>query len=156
MADSFTQLIIQFVFSVYGRRPLVQEEQRERIEKYICGVISGMQSKPIAIYCNPDHLHILVGLNPAVSVSETARMIKSESTKFINDQRLTSEVFKWQGGYGAFTYNRRNMGVIVEYIRNQRAHHARKTYEKEYLALLKANEIEIGRKIIFDPTDFPT
>jgi len=70
MANTYTQLYIQIVFAVKGKQNLISERIREPIEKYICGIIKNKKSKPLAIYCNPDHLHVLIGLHPSVSVSD--------------------------------------------------------------------------------------
>ena len=72
MANTFTHLYVQIVFAVQGNHYLIRESIRERIEKYICGIVSNNQSKPISIYCNPDHVHILIGLHPSISISDMA------------------------------------------------------------------------------------
>ena len=77
MPNTYTQLLVQIVFAVKGRENLIHENIRERIEKYICGTITNKRSKPLSIYCNPDHCHVLVGLSPDVSISELTRIIKS-------------------------------------------------------------------------------
>ena len=69
MADTYTQLLTQIVFAVQGRKNLIDQPIRERVEKYICGCINNLKSKPLAIYCMPDHVHILIGQNPAVALS---------------------------------------------------------------------------------------
>src|SRR5690606_31438286 len=110
----------------------VSEKHREQVEKYICGIISNKQSKPLALYCNPDHCHVLIGLHPSISVSEMTREIKSGSSKWINGNKLMRGKFFWQEGYGAFTYSRSQLDTVVQYIRNQPEHHRKKTFREEY------------------------
>ena len=88
MANTFTQIYVHIVFAVQGKQNVIYESIRERIEKYMCGTISNNQSKPISIYCNPDHVHVLVGLHPSISISDMARDIKAGSSKFINENSL--------------------------------------------------------------------
>ena len=70
MANTYTQLYIQIIFAVQGRANLIHEKHRVEIEKYICGIIKNNKSKPLAIYCNPDHVHVFIGIHPTMSVSD--------------------------------------------------------------------------------------
>ena len=67
MANTYTQMYVQIVFAVRGRANVIIEIHRNELEKYICGIISNNKCKPLSLYCNPDHIRILVGLHPAVS-----------------------------------------------------------------------------------------
>jgi len=153
MANTYTQILVQIVFAVQGRQNLISEKHRERIEKYICGIISNKKSKPLAIYCNPDHCHVLIGLHPSVSISEMARDIKAISSKWINENKWVMGKFSWQEGYGAFTYGRSQLDQVVKYIRNQPEHHRKKTFREEYMNFLQKFEIEYDAKYLFDFND---
>ena len=106
MANTYTQIYVQIVFAVKHRQNLISETNREKLEKYICGIISNKKSKPLAIYCNPDHTHVLIGLHPSVSISDMARDIKANSSKWINENNWLKQEFHWQTGCGAFTYSK--------------------------------------------------
>ncbi len=153
MANTYTQLLIQVVFAVQGRQNLIFESHREQIEKYICGIINHKQSKPLAIYCNPDHCHILIGLQPSQSIADLVRDIKANSSKYINEKKWMMGKFEWQEGYGAFTYSRSQLNVVVNYILNQPEHHRNKTFKEEYLEFLKKFEIVFDEKYIFQFND---
>ncbi|MBU1095523.1 MAG: IS200/IS605 family transposase [Bacteroidetes bacterium] len=150
MANTYTQLYMQIVFAVKGRQNLIAENHREELEKYICGIINNKKSKPLAIYCNPDHSHVLIGLHPSVSISDIARDIKANSSKFINEKNWIKGKFNWQDGFGAFTYSKSQIDTVVKYILNQPIHHKKKTFEEEYLEFLKHFEIEYDAKYLFD------
>jgi len=105
MANTYSQMYVQIVFAVLGRTNCIHEIHREELERYICGIATNKKCKPLAIYCNPDHLHVLVGLHPAISVSDLTRDIKSSSSKFINLKRWIMGKFAWQDGFGSFTYS---------------------------------------------------
>ena len=142
MANTYTQLYIQIVFAVKGRQNLISEKNREAVEKYICGIISNKKCKPIAIYCNPDHVHILIGLHPAVSISDIVRDIKANSSKWINEQNWIKGKFSWQEGFGAFSYSKSQIDAVVKYILNQPKHHKKKTFKEEYLNFLNKFDID--------------
>lgn len=135
MSNTYTQLLIQVVFAVKGR-------QNSILEKYICGIISNKKSKLLAIYCNSDHCHVLVGLHPTDAVSQFASDINANSSKWINEQKLVSREFEWQDGYGAFSYAKSQLDIVVKYILNQPIHHRKITFREEYLDFLKKFEID--------------
>ncbi len=150
MANTYTQILVQIVFAVKGRQNLILEEYRPSIEKYMQGIITNKKSRPLAIYCNPDHCHILIGLHPMVSISEMARNIKSSSSRWINEKGWISGKFSWQNGYGAFSYSKSHLHRVVRYILNQPIHHKKYTFKDEYYNFLKKFEIEHDEKYFFD------
>jgi putative transposase len=150
MPNTYTQIYVQVVFAVKGRSNLIAEQNREEIEKYICGIIINKKSKPIAIYCNPDHLHVLIGLHPAIGVSDITRDIKANSSKFINEKKWVSGKFNWQDGFGAFTYSRSQIDSVANYILNQPKHHKRRSFREEYLEILKKWDIEYNDQYLFE------
>lgn len=150
MPNTYTQLYVHIVFAVKGRQNLISENHREELEKYICGIIRNKNSKPLAIYCNHDHPHILIGLHPAISVSDITRDIKANSSKFINEKKWVVGKFQWQDGFGAFTYSKSQIDNVIKYILNQPKHHRRKTFREEYLDLLKKFEVKYDDKYLFE------
>lgn len=148
MANTYTQMYIQIVFAVKGRENLILEKHREELEKYMCGIISHLNSKPIAIYCNPDHVHILIGLNPVTSVSDMARLIKANSSKWINENKWLSGHFKWQEGFGAFTYSKSQIDKVVMYILNQPKRHRKSSFKEEYLKLLNSFDLIMKKNFV--------
>ncbi len=88
MPNTYTQIYVQIVFAVQGRQNLITENNREKLGKYICGIVSNKKSKSLAIFCNPDHTHLLIGLHPSVSISDMARDVKANSSKWINEQKM--------------------------------------------------------------------
>ena len=150
MANTYTQIYVQIVFAVQGRKNLIKENNREKLEKYICGIVTNNKSKPLAIYCNPDHVHVLIGLHPSVSISDMAKFIKGNSSKWINENNWMDNKFNWQGGFGAFTYSKSQIDSVVKYILNQPEHHKKSTFREEYLKFLHAFEVEYDEKYLFD------
>jgi REP element-mobilizing transposase RayT len=149
MANTYTQIYVQIVFAVQGRRNLITEYNREKLEKYICGIISNKKSKPLAIYCNPDHTHVLIGLDPSVSVSDIGRDIIANSSKWINENRWIIGKFNWQEGFGAFTYSKSQIDRVSKYILNQAKHHRKISFREEYFDFLDEYGIEYNEKYVF-------
>jgi len=96
-----------------------------------------------------DHIHILIGLNPNVSISATVRDIKRASSTFINEEKLCKRKFYWQEGYGSFTYSRSQLDRVFHYIKNQERHHEKKRFKTEYIQFLKKYEIDYNERYLF-------
>jgi REP element-mobilizing transposase RayT len=143
-------MYVQIVFAVQYRENLIAENWRDEVEKYLCGIVTNKKSKPLAVYCNPDHTHILVGLHPTVAVSDLARDIKANSSSFINDKHWLPRKFNWQEGFGAFTYSRSQLDKVVKYILNQPQHHQKQTFKEEYLETLRQFDIEYDDQYLFE------
>lgn len=103
-----------------------------------------------AIYCNPDHTHIFVGMHPNISPSKLMEQIKSGSSKWLNEKKYISEKFSWQEGFGAFTYSKSHINNVVKYILNQPIRHKKQSFRDEYLLLLDKFEVEYDAKYLFE------
>ena len=153
MANTYTQIYIQVVFAVQGRPSLIRPERKEDLQKYMTGIVSRQGQKLIAIHCMPDHTHVLIGLRPNIALSDLVGDIKTGSTNHINEQRWVPGRFSWQEGFGAFSYSHSQLKGIIDYIRDQVRHHARKTFRQEYLTFLKKYEVPHDERYIFRPVD---
>ena len=151
MANTYSQIYIQFIFAVKGRESQILESHRERLQQYITGIIRSKEQKLLAIYANPDHIHLLVGFNKLdIKISDFVRDIKSNSSKLINEENWFLGKFYWQEGYGAFSYSKSQIDNVVKYILNQKEHHKTKSFQEEFLLFLKNYEIEFDEKYVWD------
>lgn len=150
MANTYTQIYVQIVFAVKGRQNMIPKENREELHKFITGIITNRGQKSFAVFAMPDHVHILVSMSPTISISDLVRDIKAGSSKFINDKKWMIGKFNWQEGYGAFSYSRSNVDLVVKYILNQEEHHKKKTFREEYLEFMSKFEIEYDSKYLFE------
>lgn len=150
MAGTYSQLYIHIVFAVQGRQNLIGKEWKDDLHKYIAGIIKGKEQKPIIVNGMPDHIHAFIGLKPAMRISDIARDIKNNSSKFINEHRLVKGKFSWQEGYGAFSYGHSQIERVYNYILNQEKHHKKKSFKEEYLLLLQKFNIDYNEKYLFD------
>jgi putative transposase len=150
MPNTYTQLYIQIVFTVKGRQNLISEMHREELQKFITGIVFNRNQKMLAIYAMPDHIHILIGFKPNMSISDLVRDIKAGSSKFINDSKWINGKFNWQEGFGAFSYSKSHLDNVVKYIMNQKEHHNKKSFKEEYLQFLKEFEVDFDERYLYE------
>lgn len=150
MSDTYTQLYVQLVFAVKGRHNFIDPAWEDNLHKYITTVIQNDKHKMIAINGMPDHIHIFVGLNPAIAISDLVKDIKRASNNWINENRLITKKFEWQGGYGAFSYSKSHIDSVCRYIHNQKAHHSKQSFKKEYISFLKLFDINYKDEYLFE------
>ncbi|MFC2120111.1 IS200/IS605 family transposase [Bacteroidota bacterium] len=147
---SFTQIYIQLVFSPFKRECLIKNEYKEELYKYINVVIQKHDHKPIIINGMSDHIHILIGLNPNHSISNIVREIKRSSAIFINKKNWFDTNFKWQAGYGGFSYGQSQLKNIYEYIKKQEIFHQERYFREEYASFLEKFEIPYNKRFLFN------
>ena len=150
MANTYTQLHIQFVFAVKYRAALIAKDWNERFHKYITGIFQENKHKMLQINSMPDHIHILIGLRTHQSISSLVQNVKSESSKWVKNNNLCKYPFAWQEGYGAFTYSKSQVPYVIDYINNQEIHHKKETFLDEYRRFLNEAEVEWDEKYIFE------
>jgi putative transposase len=150
MSDTFTQLYIQLVFAVKGRYSFIQSAWEEDLYKYITAVIQNDRHKMLAINGMPDHIHIFLGFNPAIAISDLVKDIKRASNNWINAKGFTKEKFEWQLGYGAFSYGKSHIDQVCKYISNQKNHHTKQSFRREYTSLLSLFDIAFKDEYLFE------
>ena len=153
MADTYTQLYIHFIFAVQNRLSLIRTNWQSDLYKYMNGIIEQQGHKPFAINGMPDHVHLLISLNPKQSSSELIYHIKRSSTIWINENKFVKGKFSWQEGFGAFSYSKSQIPNIIRYIDTQQTHHLKQTFHEEFLDFLKAFEIEFDERYVFTQID---
>lgn len=129
MANTYTQIHLQFIFAVQNRMSLIQKEWQDRLYQYITGIIQKNKHKMLIVNGMPDHMHIVIGMRPTQSISDLLQDIKGSSSKWINDNKLVKGKFQWQEGYAAFSYSKSALPKLIEYVKNQEEHHRRKNFQ---------------------------
>ena len=149
MANTYTQLHIQFAFAVKYRAASIEKEWKDELHKYITGIIQENGHKMLQVNSMPDHIHIFIGMRPTQSIASLVQNVKAESSKWVKDRKFCTSPFAWQEGYGAFSYSKSHVPDVIRYIQNQEAHHQKETFLEEYKKILKAFEIEYEEQYIF-------
>jgi len=142
MPGSFTRLYIHIVFTPKSRFPIHAQDRRERLLNYIAGIITNHKSHLITGFIMPDHVHLLVGLHPSISVSEIVQKVKVNSSKHINEEKWYGGKFCWNEGYGAFSVSQTKLETVTQYIQNQEEHHRKHKLYDEMMDFLKAHGLK--------------
>jgi REP element-mobilizing transposase RayT len=137
MKVEYNNLYTHFVFTVFQRKSLINEKHRQRIEKYITGVVNNLDCHLYAIYANPEHVHFLVSRSANISEDALAQIVADSSERFINDNQLSSFLFQWQRTCSAFSVSKSHVDRVCRYILNQKEHHKKTTFADEYDEFIK-------------------
>ncbi|MBK6990174.1 MAG: IS200/IS605 family transposase [Bacteroidetes bacterium] len=149
MSNTYTQIHIQFVFAVKFRKAQLLPSFKDELLKYITAVIQNDGHKLLSINSEPDHIHIFIGMRPTQSISDLMKEVKANSSRWINERGFLPTRFEWQGGYGAFSYRKRDVKGVIDYINKQEIHHLKTTFIEEYIEFLKEFEIDYEEQFIF-------
>ena len=133
----YNNLFTHFVFTTKDRVTLIEEKHRERIEKYISGIVNNHRCRMYSIYANPEHAHFLVSRDPAMSEKNLADLIANASEIFINNNNLCKGKFNWQPSCSAFSVSKKDVDRVCKYIKNQPIHHKKQTFAEETKQFLK-------------------
>jgi putative transposase len=137
MKIEYNNLYTHFIFTTLHRLPLISEKHRERIEKYITGIVNNNDSQLYAIYANPELVHFLVSRSPRLSEETLASIVADSSQKFINQNRLCEGQFTWQDSASAFSVSKSDIDKVCKYILNQPEHHRKVSFAEEYDEFMK-------------------
>jgi putative transposase len=137
MKIEYNNLYTHFIFTTLHRQPVITEKHRERIEKYITGIVNNNDSHLYSIYANPEHVHFLISKSPKVSEDRIATIIAESSQKFINDNKLCVGEFAWQQSASAFSVSKSDIDKVCKYILNQPEHHKKISFQEEYETFIK-------------------
>ena len=144
MAQTFISNHHHIVFSTKQRAQLIKN--KEKLCAYVAGICRNIGIVPRAIGGMDDHCHLLL-THRDEQVSKMVNAIKSNSSKWMNEHK---HGFAWQNGYAAFSVSASNIASVTRYIENQEEHHRKRTFEEEYIALLKKHDVEFDEKYVFD------
>jgi putative transposase len=149
MSNTYSQIHIQCVFAVKYRDAVISKTWKERLHKYIIGIVNNNGHRMLAINSMPDHLHLFFGMRPNQSLSELMQLVKGDSSEWINKEKLVPGKFRWQDGYGAFSYSKSHTDAVVKYILDQEEHHKKVSFREEYVDMLKKFEVEYDERYLF-------
>ena len=141
-----TRFVYHIVFRTKGGEPLIDASWENELHRYLGGIAKGWKGIPIEINGMPDHVHLLVLLLPC-DFAAFMRELKANSSKWAKRHNPN---FSWQRRYGAFTVSSSVAEKVRSYIKNQKNHQARQSFEDEYLELLVRHGVEFNRQYLWD------
>jgi len=148
MSHTSGNILLHFIFSTEGRRPLIKPDFRDSLFAYVGGIVCEMNDTALIINGVNDHVHLLIRSRPDHSASEIARTVKTNSSRWVREKH--SPDFGWQTGYGVFSVSESNVVSVTRYIAEQEMHHKKRSFQEEYLAFLKKNHVEYDTRYIWD------
>lgn len=117
------EVYVHFVWATWDRLPLVTPEIERDVYRYISTVSEDDKCDALAIGGMPDHVHLLVKLSNTISMAQLMKDVKGGSSRFVSGELKPGEWFQWQGHFGAFSLRGKDLKSVIDYIRNQKAHH---------------------------------
>lgn len=143
---SHTHFLYHIVFGTKGHLPFIASEWEGELYAYLGGIVKNHHGQPIEINGMPDHVHLLVRLEPVEKFSDFIRDLKASSSKWAKDHQPK---FGWQRRYGAFVSESVSSSVR-NYIRRQKEHHRKQTFEDEYRELLRLHKIDFDERYLWE------
>jgi putative transposase len=121
---------------------------RSDLFAYLGGIIREMGGTALIINGTADHIHMLVRARPAHSPAEVVRVAKANSSRWVHEKWNSD--FAWQTGYGVFSVSESNVAGVTRYIAEQEKHHRKLSFQEEYVAFLKRNNVAYDERYIWD------
>lgn len=150
MPQSLSSILIHLVFSTKNREPFITPAIETELHPYMAKILRELKSPSLAIDGTNDHLHILFSLGRVIKVADLVEQVKTGSSKWIKTKGPEFRNFHWQRGYGAFSIGQSNVAALTRYIRNQKQHHRRITFQDEYRKFLTAYGIDYDERYVWD------
>jgi REP element-mobilizing transposase RayT len=149
MANIYSKLFYHIIFSTKDREPLISAGLCTDLYAYIGGIVRARKSMLFEIGGMPDHVHLVIRSRPDLSAAELVRVVKANSSKWVNERPGSIGRFSWQEGYGVFGVSFSQLAGVREYVRSQAEHHRTRTFQEEYREFLRRHEIEFDEAYLW-------
>jgi REP element-mobilizing transposase RayT len=150
MPQSLAKVYLHITFGTKYRQPMIKPNVEKELHKYLASICKANESPSIAINSVTDHIHILCVLSRKITISKLVEELKKSSSKWIKTKGTSYKNFYWQNGYGVFSVAQSGVNAVKKYIRNQKEHHKKKSFQEEYLEVLKKYEVEYDENYLWD------
>lgn len=148
--STLANLQFHIVFSTKYRRPTIDSAWRDELYGYIGGIIRESHGTLVKMGGVADHCHLLVKLHPTMSISDLVRLIKANSSRWVNEREDVRTRFQWQPGYAVFSVSESQAPAVKQYIADQEKHHRIKSFSDELIALLERHRVEYDKRYVFE------
>jgi putative transposase len=148
MSSTHLSLHVHVIFGTKGQRPMIEAPWRPRLHAYLGGAAKTLEVVPEAVGGVADHVHLLIGLRATHRLADVMRDLKRTSSTWVH-QTIGLKQFQWQDGYGAFTVSASLLETVKKYITKQEEHHRKKTFQEEYLELLKLSGVDYDERYLW-------
>ena len=84
-----------------------------------------------------DHIHLYASLPSIICIADFVNVVKANSSRWVHESFRDLRMFSWQEGYGAFSVSKSDEQRVIRYVEEQESHHAKRTFEEEFISLLE-------------------
>ena len=148
--STFTNLLFHIVYSTKYRKPTIDRNWQDELYGYVGGIIRDNKATLLCMGGVSDHVHLLAKLSPTIAISDMLRLIKSNSSKMVNETMTPQIPFEWQPGYAAFSVSESQYPRVRDYVRNQEQHHRKQSFQEEFIELLEKHNITYDLRYVFE------
>ena len=149
MPQSLSKVYLHIVFHIKTTSPPIRQCDLERVHAYIGQLVNTTGCVNVWVGGVEDHVHVLCLLSREETIAHLVEELKRNSSRWIKTIDDCYKDFAWQGGYGVFSVSQSMSEKTLEYIKNQRRHHEKQTFEDEYISLLKLYNIDYNEQYLF-------
>jgi len=146
---TYLQIIFHVIFHTKNNQKTIKKDEKEKLYKYIYGILDNKKCHCYQIGGTEDHIHLAFSLDPMEKLGDLIHDIKLSSTRYIKKELLFRNFNGWQSGYAAITHSTDTLESLINYIKNQEAHHQEENSRKEYIRHLNDAKIDFDDKYLF-------
>lgn len=146
MGHAYPNVLIHCIFSTKERRNLIPAELHEKLLMYFVGIGKGHDIPILCAGVTSNHAHLLFALPAAIPLAKAVQVLKANSSRWLSEHGFN---FSWQEGYAAFSVSASNREAVKNYIRNQAEHHAKHSFEDEFVSFLRKSSVPYDPKFVF-------
>ena len=150
MPQSLAKVYLHLIFSTKHRERVLTDEVRSDLHSYMGGILNQLGCAPIEINSEPDHVHLFFLQSRTETISNVVGQVKKSSNDWLRVRGDEYAEFFWQGGYGVFSVSQSAVEEVREYIRNQREHHSKLSFQDEYRAFLRRYQVECDERYVWE------
>ena len=148
MSQALSKIYTHLVFSTKNRTKTIPNQYMAEIHAYVAGILNELQCTAICVGGTDDHIHILYLQNRTMALSDVVRIVKTNSSKWINEKKL--HTFRWQDGYGAFSISNSHVDAVINYIQNQEEHHKKVSFQDELRKICQQCGVEFDERYVWE------
>lgn len=150
MSQSLSKIYIHLIFSTKGRTDTIPKQHLNEVHAYIAGILNDNHCPAIIVGGTANHIHILYIQSKTMTLSETVKLIKASSSKWINQKNSVFNQFAWQEGYGAFSISQSHVDAVRQYIAGQEQHHATVSFQDELRRICQLYNVDLNERFAWD------
>ncbi len=150
MAGKYLSIQVHFIWSTAGREQWIGDNWHEPLNAYIGGIMRNKNARLLSAGGTHDHIHLYASLPSTITIADFVSTVKSNSSRWVHETFPNRKGFAWQEGYGAFSVSKSEEKRVMEYILEQKRHHAKRSFKEEFLEFLEKYEVQYDERYLWD------